>query len=88
MSGSIRLATSGDGAVLAAIYAPALSNQATSFELEVPTRSRRTWRQARQTRHPRGLFRPSRARDSPRRWRPACRACALRRKIPSPSAGG
>ncbi len=37
MSSLIRLATPEDGTVLAAIYAPAVSDQATSFELEVPT---------------------------------------------------
>jgi L-amino acid N-acyltransferase YncA len=37
MSTPIRLATPGDGAALAAIYAPAVAKQATSFELECPS---------------------------------------------------
>ena len=36
MSTDIRLATAADGAALAAIYAPAVEDQATSFEIEPP----------------------------------------------------
>ena len=36
MTADIRLATGADGAALAAIYAPAVESQATSFELEPP----------------------------------------------------
>jgi phosphinothricin acetyltransferase len=36
MTTAIRLATAADGAALAAIYAPAVESEATSFELEAP----------------------------------------------------
>jgi L-amino acid N-acyltransferase YncA len=39
MTTDIRLATAADGAALAAIYAPAVESQATSFELEAPDAS-------------------------------------------------
>ena len=39
MTTDIRLATAADGAALAAIYAPAVESQATSFELEPPDAS-------------------------------------------------